>query len=322
MTTMTTGRPLKRITPLLALLSWMTLQGLTQSRNPEPAAAKTDQKQERIVIDVELVNVSFSVLDKKNKLVTDLEQGDFKIFENDKLQTITNFSRETDLPLTIGMLIDTSTSIRDKLRFEQEAAIDFFHTTLRRKKDKGALVSFDSNIEILQDFTDDPDVLTKGVKRLKPGGGTRMFDAIVLMCQEKMRNESSTRKVLLVISDGDDNLSHGSLESTLEIAQRAEVSIFAISTNSSGFFGMESPKHDKILKKLAEETGGRVFFPSRAEDLAQSFFDVSQELRSQYSLAYRSANTSRDGAFRSIRIESSRKAVKVKSRKGYYAPKG
>ena len=298
------------------------MTSMSQSSTPASPPVKTDRQQDPLVVHVELVNISFSVLDKKNKLITDLDQGDFKIFVNNKPQAITHFSRETDLPLTVGMLIDTSTSLRDKLKFEQEASIDFFHTTLRRKKDKGALISFDSNIDILQDFTDDPDVLTKAVKRLKPGGGTRLFDAIVLVSREKLRNESSTRRVLLVISDGDDNLSTETLESTLEMAQRAEVSIFTISTNSSGFFGMESPKHDKVLKKLAEETGGRAFFPNRAEDLAQSFFDVSQELRSQYSLAYRSTDTSHDGAFRAIHIESNRKDVRIKSRKGYYAPKG
>jgi Ca-activated chloride channel homolog len=295
---------------------------LSQSNtNPAPTP-KATRTQERLVVDVELINVSFSVLDKKGKLVTDLSQDEFKIYENDKAQKITNFARETDLPLTVALLIDTSTSIRDKFKFEQEAAIDFFHTTLRRKKDKGLLMSFDSTIDLLQDFTDDPDQLTKAVKRLKPGGGTKMFDAIYLVCQEKLKNEAGSRKVLVLISDGDDNLSLESLASALEMVQRAEVTIFAISTNSSGFFGMASPKNDKVLKKLAEDTGGRAFFPPKVEDLAQSFHEISQELRSQYSLAYRSTNPNKDGSFRSIKIATSRKDVKIKSRKGYYAPRG
>jgi VWFA-related protein len=294
----------------------------SQSDTSPAPPAKVTRPQERLVVDVELINVSFSVLDKKGKLVTDVGQDEFKIYEDNKAQTITNFARETDLPLTVALLIDTSTSIRDKFKFEQDAAVDFFHSTLRRKKDKALLMSFDSTIDLLQDFTDDPDQLTKAVDRLKPGGGTKMFDAIYLICQEKLKNEAGSRKILVLISDGDDNLSVESLASTLEMVQRAEVTVFAISTNSSGFFGMSSPKNDKVLKKLAEDTGGRAFFPPKIEDLAQSFHEISQELRSQYSLAYRSANPNKDGSFRSIKIATSRKDVKIKARKGYYGPRG
>ena len=270
---------------------------------------------------MDLVNLSFSVRDKKGQLITDLTQSDFKIFENNKLQEISNFAHETDLPITVALVIDTSTSIRDKFKYEQEAAIDFFQTTIRRKKDKGLLLSFDSNIELLHDFTDDPDALTKSVKALKPGGGTKMFDAIFQVCEEKLKGEVGSRKILILISDGDDNLSSESFESTLEMAQRANVSIFAISTNSSAFFGMSSPKNDKVLKRLAEETGGRAFFPLKIDELAQSFQDISQELRSQYSLAYRSNNGNRDGGFRSIKIDTDQRGLRVTVRKGYYAPK-
>jgi Ca-activated chloride channel family protein len=292
-----------------------------QAPNPDGPPSGPDRQHERIVVDVDLVNISFSVLDKKGGLVTDLARDDFKVFENNNPQTITNFSQETNLPMTVAMLIDSSNSIREKIRFEQEAAIDFFHTTLLRKRDKGALISFDSNVQVLQDFTDDPDVLTKAVKRLKSGGGTKMYDAIYMVSKEKLINEFGSRNVILLISDGEDNMSSESFESALEMAQRAEVSIYTISTNASGFFGMASPKHDKILRKLAEETGGRIFFPAKSEDLAQSFYEVAQELRNQYSLAYRSTYTVRDGSFRTVRIESDRKNVRIKARKGYYAPR-
>jgi len=149
-----------------------------------------------------------------------------------------------------------------------------------------------------------------------------MFDAIFQVCQEKMKSETGSRKILVLISDGDDNLSLESVESALEIAQRADVSIFTLSTNSSAFFGMSSPKNDKILKRLADETGGRAFFPLKAEDLAQSFQDIGEELRSQYSLAYRSTNSSRDGAFRAIKVDTDQKNLKVRARKGYYGPRG
>ncbi|PYV93724.1 MAG: VWA domain-containing protein [Acidobacteria bacterium] len=282
---------------------------------------KTEKNPDNLVVNVELVNVLFTVMDRKGKLVTDLDKSNLKLYEDNKLQTITNFSRETDLPLTIALVIDTSTSIRERFKFEQEAAIDFLYRTLRPKKDKALLVTFDSAIELVQDYTDNPEVLSKAIRQIRPGGGTKMLDAIYLASQEKLKSELG-RKILILISDGDDNLSLETLASTLEMAQKSDVAIFAISTNSSGFFAITAPKADKILKRLAEETGGRAFFPFKAEDLSASFQDIGAELRSQYSLAYRSSNPGRDGSFRSIKIETDRKNLKVKARKGYYAPRG
>ena len=282
---------------------------------------KPEKTQENLVVNVELINVLFTVTDRKGKLVTDLDKSDLKLYEDNKTQTITNFSRETDLPLTMALVIDTSTSIRDRFKFEQEAAIDFLYRTLRPKKDKAFLITFDSAIELVQDYTDNLEILSKAIRQIRPGGGTKMLDAIYLTCQEKLKAETG-RKILILISDGDDNLSLETLASTLEMAQKSDVTIFAISTNSSGFFGITAPKADKNLKRLAEETGGRAFFPFKAEDLSSSFQDIGAELRSQYSLAYRSSNPARDGSFRSIRIETERKSLKVKSRKGYYAPRG
>ena len=284
------------------------------TKQEEPDAAKN------LVINVDLVNVLFTVTDRKGKLVTDLSKDELKLYEDNKLQSITNFSRETDLPLTIAILIDTSSSIRDRFKFEQEAAIDFLYRTLRPKKDKALLITFDSAIELIQDFSDNPEVVAKAIRQVRPGGGTKMLDAIYLACQEKLKAEAG-RKIIILISDGDDNLSLETLSSTLEMAQRSDVSLFTISTNSSGFFGLTAPKSDKILKRLAEDTGGRAFFPFKAEDLSQSFQDISSELRSQYSLAYRSSNGNRDGSFRAIKIDPERKNVKVKSRRGYYAPR-
>jgi len=313
----------EKIVPHLFLPALFILAPTTDFSQFTPSSLPTSDRTERkLKVEVELVNVSCSVRDKKGKLVTNLNKENFKIYENSKAQEITNFARETNQALTIAVLIDTSTSIRDKFKFEQEAAIDFFHTTIRRKKDKALLLTFDSTIDLLQDFTDDPDQLTKAVRALKPGGGTKMFDAIFQACREKMGGQIESRKVVVLISDGDDNLSLESLDSTLETAQRADVSIFTISTNSSAFFGMSSPKNDKILKRLADETGGRAFFPLKAEDLAQSFQDISEELRSQYSLAYRSTNTNRDGSFRAIKIDTDHKDLKVRTRKGYYGPRG
>ena len=276
---------------------------------------------ENLVVHVDLVNVLFTATDRRGKLVTDLAKDNLKIYEDNKTQIITNFTRETELPLTIAVLIDTSTSIRNRFKFEQEAAIDFLFRTLRQKKDKALLVTFDSAIELVQDYTDNPEVLAKAIRQVRPGGGTKMFDSIFLTCQEKLKAETG-RKIMILISDGDDNLSLETLSGTLEMAQKSDVSIYTISTNSSGFFGVTAPKADKVLKRLAEDTGGRAFFPFKAEDLSQSFQDISSELRSQYSLAYRSSNFARDGSFRSIKIETDRKNLRVKARKGYYAARG
>ncbi|MSO22681.1 MAG: VWA domain-containing protein [Acidobacteria bacterium] len=284
---------------------------------------KTEEsdKAKNLIINVDLVNVLFTVTDRRGKLVTDLSQKELKLVEDNRVQSITNFSRETDLPLTIALLIDTSTSIRDRFKFEQEAAIDFLYRTIRSKKDKGLLITFDSAIELVQDYSDNPEALAKAIRQVRPGGGTKMLDAIYLACQEKLKSETG-RKLIILISDGDDNLSLETVNSTLEVAQRSDVAIFAISTNSSGFFGLTAPKADKLLKRLADETGGRAFFPFKAEDLSQSFQDIAAELRSQYSVAYRSSNVNRDGTFRAIKIEPGRKNLRVKSRKGYYAPRG
>ena len=274
-----------------------------------------------IVIDVNLVNVPLSALNKRGDPVKDLRQDEIKIFENDDLQRITNFSHDPDAPLAIALLIDTSTSTRAKFKVEQEAAIDFAQTAVRRRKDSCLLMSFDSTIDLLQPFTDDPDLLTRAINRLKTGGGTKMFDAIHKACQEYLMKEQGKRRVLILISDGDDNMSYETLESTLQVILQADVSVFSISTNSSGFFGMENPKLDKSFKRFAEESGGRAFFPKKLEDMAYNFRDITEELRDQYSLAYRSTNKTKDGTFRSIKVESTRKDVKLKYRKGYYAPR-
>jgi len=320
---MVLGGYLKVIAVLTICLVCSPLPVLSQNPATQVLDTKTDEsdKAKNLVVNVDLVNVLFTVTDRRGKLVTDLSQKELKLLEDNRVQSITNFSRETDLPLTIALLIDTSTSIRDRFKFEQEAAIDFLYRTIRPRKDKGLLITFDSAIELVQDYSDNPEVLAKAIRQVRPGGGTKMLDAIYLACQEKLKSETG-RKLIILISDGDDNLSLETVNSALEMAQRSDVAIFTISTNSSGFFGLTAPKADKLLKRLADETGGRAFFPFKAEDLSQSFQDIAAELRSQYSLAYRSSNVNRDGTFRAIKIEPERKNVKVKSRKGYYAPRG
>ena len=310
------------------LLVGLPLLGLSQNTPTQVLDTKSEDsdKAKSLVINVDLVNVLFTVTDRRGKLVTDLSQKELKLLEDNRVQSITNFSRETDLPLTIALLIDTSTSIRDRFKFEQEAAIDFLYRTIRPKKDKGLLITFDSAIELVQDYTDNPEVLAKAIRQVRPGGGTKMLDALYLACQEKLKSETG-RKLIILISDGDDNLSLETVNSTLEMAQRSDVAIFTISTNSSGFFGLTAPKADKLLKRLADETGGRAFFPSNERDLQDAFAQIQRDLREQYLVAYSPSNKARDGSYRKIEIqvitpEMREKNLKLTYRPGYFAKSG
>jgi VWFA-related protein len=285
---------------------------------PQQPPAQTDGP---LRIDVDLVNVLFTVADKRGKLIPTLKKEDFKIYEDDKLQAVTNFSSETNLPLTIALLVDTSGSIRDKLRFEQEAAIEFFYSTLRRGKDKALVISFDSGVDLLQDFTDDPEKLAEAVNKIRAGGGTSIYDAVYLAVNEKLAKESG-RKLIILISDGDDNNSRVSLTDALEATQKNDVALYSISTNTSAYFSSrEQEQGDKTLKRMSEETGGRAFFPFKIDELAANFQQIGDELRSQYTIAYRSGNTLMNGAFRRIRIDVANKDLKARSRTGYYAPR-
>jgi VWFA-related protein len=281
--------------------------------------APEDGKPQVISVNVTSVNVLFTVTDKKGKSIRNLTQEHFRVYEDNRRQTITNFSSEANLPLTIALLIDTSGSVRDRLPFEQEAAGRFFQSTLVRQKDRAVVMSFDTNVTLIQDYTDDSDTLTRAIRKMSAGGGTALFDAAYLAVTKKLVGQDG-RRILVVITDGDDTASRLSLDEALEAAQRNDVIIYAISTNSRGLGGEKNRNGDEVLKKFAEITGGKVFFPSRIEDLSSSFRDITQELRFQYALAYSPVNLARDGRFRRIRVEPSDKRYLVRARTGYFAP--
>jgi len=276
--------------------------------------------EETLSINVDLVNVPLTVTDKKGKFVQDLKRDSFRVYEDGKLQSITNFSADTSLPLTIALLIDTSGSVRDRLRFEQEAAIEFFYSTLMRGKDLALVISFDSGIDLVQDFTDDPEKLSKSIRTIRAGGGTSLYDAVYLAATEKLAKRSG-RRIMVIISDGDDNSSRLSMTEVLEGVQRNDIVIYTISTNSTALGGERSSRGEKVLKTFAEDTGGKMFSPFKLEDLNSSFQNISEELRLQYALGYRSGNTLRDGKFRRIRIEPVDKRYVVRARNGYYGPR-
>jgi Ca-activated chloride channel family protein len=287
------------------------------AQNPPPQPAQPSQSDVVIKSSVDRVPVLFTAIDHRNKFITDLERGDIKVFDNKKQQEITDFAQETNLPLRVGLLIDTSNSIRERFKFEQEAAIEFLRSIIRAGKDQVFLMSYDTNVEVVVDSTDDIEKLTAGIRSLKAGGGTSLYDAIYQGARDKFLHNPETesvRRVMIVIGDGDDNQSRASREETLAMVQRAEATIFTVGTNYSG---SEMPG-DKVLRRFSTETGGRSFFPFRMQDITTSFQNITQELRSQYALVFK-PNTARDGQFHLIQVASNRKGVTVRARKGYFA---
>ena len=271
---------------------------------------------------VDEVNVVFTVTDKRDHFVKDLTENDFRVYDDNKpALSIASFSRQTNLPLRVGLLIDASNSIRDRFKFEQEAAIEFLNQIIRPRYDRAFVVGFDTTPEVTQDFTDSPEQLSKGVRMLRAGGGTAMFDAIYFACRDKLmgvdKGQIATRRAIILLSDGEDNQSRVTRDEAIEMAQRAEVIIYAISTNTSGLV----TRGDKVLKYFSEQTGGKAFFPFKVEDVANAFTEISDELRSQYAISYKPADFNANGKYRSIEILADNKKYHVRARKGYYAPK-
>jgi VWFA-related protein len=292
---------------------------------PPPATRTTDPPDDEpdvnvIKIRADEVRVIFTVTDKHGRYIKDLKQNDFRVIDDKKPSQIRSFRSETDLPLQVGLLIDASNSVRDRFKFEQEAAIEFLNSIIRPRYDKAFVVGFDATPDVTQDFTDNTELLSHGVRALKAGGGTAMFDALYYACRDKLlkeEHEGAVRRAIILLSDGDDNLSHVTREEAIDMAQRAEVIVYTISTNISGMKG----KGDKVLERIADATGGRAFFPFQIRDVADAFTSIQDELRSQYAMAYKPADFAADGRFRSIEILAQEKGLKVRARKGYFAPK-
>ncbi len=275
----------------------------------------------RITVEVTRVNMLFTVMDKKGRFVTNLNKEDFELVENKRPQAIQEFSAETDLPLRLGILIDTSNSVRDRFKFEQQAATEFVHSVMTASRDKAMLVSFDSSAEMVSDLVDQPNQIIKGINALRPGGGTALYDAIFYACRDKLALDQPKykfRRAIVVMTDGDDNYSHYTRDQALEMAQKAEVAIYAVSTNVT----RDETEGDKVLKYLTKETGGQAYFPFKVEDLEQSFENIANELRHQYIILYRPDPLVTDGEFHPIALRvKGHKELIVRVRPGYYAPK-
>jgi VWFA-related protein len=316
----------------LPLPAQTSLPGLATAFTPLPAlsistsaaAAAPDVDTDPVLTikkRVDEVRVVFIATDKHGKFVRDLNQKDFAILDDHKPpQSIANFQRQTGLPLDLGLLIDTSGSVRSRFDFEQAAAIGFLRNTIRPKFDQAFVMGFNTEARVSQDFTDDTTLLAAGVQKLHNGGGTALYDAIYQASKEKLNrrdDDRPARRAIVVVSDGEDNQSAVSQAQAIEMAQRAEVILYAISTDDSGLV----LRGDHVLQQLADATGGRAFFPFKMKDIRNSFAAIEDELRSQYEVSYHPSDFEANGKYRPIEITALKKELQVRARKGYFAPR-
>jgi VWFA-related protein len=299
-----------------------------------PEAQQTQGQGPVIKAEVNLVNLFATVRDKNKRIVSDLKQDDFKIFEDGHQEKISFFAKEMNLPITLGLLLDTSGSEQNMLSAIQDAGSQFLRRVLK-KGDEAMIISFDTDVDLLADFTDDRSILDRAINKARintPGGGyiagnpgpvpgagsvgTALYDAIYLACGEKLNGEAG-RKAIVIVTDAQDEGSKVRLEEAIEAAQRTDTVIHVLLVADPRFGGNGGVAH-----KLTEETGGRLIVVNSEKRLMEAFDQISEELRSQYTLGYYPTNTVKDGKFRKIKVETDNHDFKVLARKGYYAPRG
>ncbi len=302
-------------------------QSSPQGKTPPGA----QQNPPAIRVQVALVNLFATVRDGKKRILPNLTQEDFKIFENGQEQKIAEFSRETALPITLGLLIDTSGSETEMLGAEQQAASRFLDKVLR-KSDEAMVISFDTDVDLLANWTSDRSVLERGIRRAKinasgaggvvtpgpfPTGpkGTNFYDAVYLACTEKLASEAG-RKALVILTDANDNGSKMRVEDAIQAAQRTDTVVHILLV-----YDPREGANEGVARKLSDETGGRTIVVHSEKKLEEAFQEISEELRTQYLLSYYPTNAARDGSFRKIKVEGNNKDMHILCRKGYYAPK-
>jgi len=299
-----------------------TEQSQNTAKSPGSSApAKPDEPVYTVRETVSEVHLVFTVTDQHGHYIKDLKQNDFRILDDRKPpEDILNFSSETDLPLQVGLLIDASESVTARFKFEQEAAIEFLKETIRPKFDQAFVIGFDLTPKVTQDFTGDTEKLSVGIRTLRPGSLTALYDALYFACRDKLLKQPQAgpvRRIVILLSDGNDNASAVTREKAIEMAQQAEVSVYTISTNPAGFRG----HGNKTLESIAEATGGRSYVPSQISAVAEAFAAIQEELRSQYAVSYKPAAFRPDGHYRSIEVQAqNQKGLRIRSRKGYRSP--
>lgn len=335
---MKTARLIYTFVVLALSLAGLTNVNAQQTQPPTPPGKSQPPKQDKgkqpgepqdqtgaggpnIIVNVRL---PIAVVDKSSRFVVDLKKDDFEIYEDKVKQEIESFLAESDLPLDIALLMDTSNSVKPKLKFQRDAAVSFLQTVIRPRKDRALFLTFNSDIELQQDYTSRIDLLSQSIDKVKAYGETRMYDAVYRICEEKMFAEFGKRRAIVLITDGEDTASEHTLDDAINIALRSETVVFVISNKAAGFFGVQAGQvdsaEDKYLKKLAEDTGGRAFFTGTTLELEKGFASVTKELRSQYIIAYSPINEKFDGKFRQVEVRiPGKKDLKVRTRKGYPA---
>jgi VWFA-related protein len=302
----------------------LTAQGTPAAPQQTSSAPQTTPSQEEpittIKVQVNEVNLVFTVTDKKGRFITGLKRENFGLLDDQRPPVaVLRFTQQTNLPLRVGIMLDTSSSIRQRFQFEQDSAIEFLLQVLHRN-DRAFVEGFDIQTDIEQDFTNNIDLLNQGIRRLRPGGGTALFDALYKTCRDQMltlKEEGAVRRALILVSDGDDNYSRAQESDAIKMCQRAETIVYTISTNISP----SRDKGDEVLRAISEATGGQAFYPTRIEDVAIGFRNIEEELRSQYLLVYRPADLKQDGAFRTIYLHALDERYHVRAQKGYFAPR-
>jgi Ca-activated chloride channel homolog len=325
---------------LLVAIFGLSSLSAQQTQSPAPSPATPQQQQNTtqessvdcvknpedkncaITVNVDEVNLIFAVTDRHGAFVPNLQQSDFALLDDGKAPLkVTSFVQQVNLPLRVGVVIDASTSIRTRFQFEQQASNEFLLQILKSKRDRAFVMGFDVTPTVTADWTNNLDALGTGINRLRPGGGTALFDAVYTACRDKLldasRGQEPVRRAIVLLSDGDDNQSRAYLDDAIKMCQRAETIIYSISTNWTPSRG----KGDAVLEKMSLETGGRTFFPPSVEDVSSSFHDIEEELRSQYALTYRPADFKQNGAFRTIYLFANDRRYSVRAKKGYFAPK-
>jgi len=286
----------------------------------QPASPQDDPGQFTLKTSVNEVNLLFTVTDKHGRFINNLEPKDFALLDDQKPPAqVYSFTQQSNLPLRVGLLIDASTSIRLRFKFEQQAATEFLLEVLRPQTDRAFVMGFNAKAYMMQDYTNNPDALEAAIDKIQPAGGTALYDAIYSACRDKLISaapaQATVRKALVVVSDGDDNQSRSYLDEAIKECQRAQAEVFTISTNT----GPSRDRGDDTLTKISLDTGGTAFFPKRLEDISNEFHAIQDELRSQYALAYKPSDFKTDGSFRTIYFEALDRRYTVRAPKGYFA---
>jgi len=303
-----------------------------QSETPPAPQQEPPTTQQPLEVRTTIVNVFVTVRDRHNAIIPDLTQADFKVYEDGVEQKVAYFTKEVDMPLSFGILMDTSGSMYNMMEAEKDAASDFIEGVMR-KKDEAMIMTFDLDVNLLADFSEDPRVLERAIRRatinaagpmVTPGTvpqrgsiGTNLYDAVYLACHDELSTEAG-RKAIVLLTDAEDNGSKMSEADAIVAAQKADAVMHFLLITDPGASEGYGPG---VASKMAQETGGRVLVVRNAKGLDKAFKEISEEMRSQYVLGYYPANTARDGEFRKIKVEVARPDVKILARKGYYAPR-